>query len=107
MKTIRTTNRRTPERRPSTPNAAADLTALKELLLQERLASGVTAALKAQYRWAADEAAALAFVTPWPSLFFPVLFAEKADAAQAQVARQEGILQRTFRPREVSAGSDA
>ena len=107
MKTIRNTKRRTPERRPSTQDKSADLNALKESLLEERLASGAPAALKAQYRWAADEAAALAFVTPWPSLFFPVLCAEKADAAQEQVARQERIRERTFRARVVSTGADA
>ncbi|MBI1841281.1 MAG: hypothetical protein HYR88_10600 [Verrucomicrobia bacterium] len=107
MKTIRNTKRRIETRpAPKTPETA-DLGALKESLLRERLEAATTPALKAQYRWAADEAAALAFVTPWPSFFFPALFAEKADAAREQVARQERIRGRIPRPGALTEGVGA
>jgi hypothetical protein len=53
---------------------------LKVSLLSERLEALWKPELSAQVRRAANEAAALAWVTPYPLLVFPVLFAEKADA---------------------------
>jgi hypothetical protein len=44
---------------------------------------------------AANEAAGLAWFTPFPLLFFPALLEEKVYAAQRQEARQRQILQRT------------
>lgn len=46
-------------------------------------------------RRAANEAAALAWTTPYPLLVFPVLFEEKARLARFQVERQEQVWQRS------------
>ena len=48
-----------------------------------------------QLRWAANEAAALAWVTRYPLLVFPTLFEEKAEAALLQAGRQEQVRQRS------------
>ena len=48
-----------------------------------------------QLRRAANEAAALAWVTRYPVLFFPVLFKEKAETALLRAERQEQVLQRS------------
>ena len=47
---------------------------------------------------AANEAAGLAWFTPFPLLFFPALLEEKIYAAQRQEARQQQIRQRGRRP---------
>ena len=47
--------------------------------------------LNAPLRRAANEAAALAWVTLYPLLVFPVLFEEKAAAAVRQTERQARI----------------
>jgi len=65
---------------------------LKTGLLGERLEGLWKPELSAHVRRAANEAAALAWVTPYPSLVFPVLFHEKTDAALAIAARQEQVL---------------
>jgi len=44
---------------------------------------------------AANDAAALAWVTRYPVLFFPVLFEEKAETALLRAERQEQVLQRS------------
>lgn len=76
---------------PPLPERAEELGRLKDQLLVGLLEKTSDPALQARYRWAAEDAAALAFVTPWPSLFFPVLFAEKASEAQARVRQQHRI----------------
>lgn len=65
---------------------------LKSALLGERLQGLWKPELSAHVRRAANEAAALAWVTPYPSLVFPVLFHEKTDTALAIAARQEQVL---------------
>lgn len=77
------------------PQRAIELGRLKEELLKPLLVETGNPALQAKYRWAAEEAAALAFVTPWPHLFFPVLLAEKAAAARTYVRRQAEIRHRS------------
>jgi len=68
---------------------------LKGRLLSERLGEIWEPAFTSQVRRAANEAAALAWVTPYPLLVFPVLFEEKADAAVAVARRQEQVRQRS------------
>jgi len=63
---------------------------LKTRLLAEQLA-GATPELNAPVRRAANEAAALAWVTFYPLLVFPVLFQEKSAAAVRQTERQACI----------------
>ena len=65
---------------------------LKAALLGERLGALWKPELSGHVRRAANEAAALAWVTPYPLLVFPVLFVEKADAALAIAGRQEQVL---------------
>jgi hypothetical protein len=68
---------------------------LKEELLLARLATLPAPELNPYLRRAANEAAALAWVTPYPLLFFPALFEEKADDALVRVGRQQDISQRS------------
>jgi hypothetical protein len=68
---------------------------LKSRLLLERLEDVWDPNLNSQLRRAANEAASLAWLTSYPVLLFPALFAEKADAALVQAGRQREIRQRT------------
>ncbi len=68
---------------------------LKNGLLLARLDETPGAELNSRLRGAANEAAALAWVTPFPLLVFPVLFEEKAEAALLQAARQEEVRERS------------
>ncbi len=72
-----------------------ELEELKARLLQEQLRSVWETRRTFQLRRAADEAAALAWVTAHPLLVFPSLFEEKARAALLQVARQDKVRQRS------------
>ena len=67
--------------------------ALKAQLLAERLGQVWKPEWHGSVRGAANEAAALAWVTPYPLLVFPVLFEEKSDAALARFVRQAQIRQ--------------
>ena len=49
----------------------------------------------AHVRRAANEATALAWVTPYPLLVFPELFEEKVDAALLQARRQDQVRRRS------------
>jgi hypothetical protein len=68
---------------------------LKEALLTDRLKHLWRPDLSAHVRRAANEAAALAWVTPYPLLVFPVLFDEKAAGALVTAGRQQEIRRRT------------
>jgi hypothetical protein len=71
------------------------LEALKRRLLAERLDDVWDPEFNSLVRRAANEAAAMAWSTPFPVLFFPVLFEEKITAAAARAARQSLILARS------------
>ena len=64
---------------------------LKNRLLSEKLFANSTPALNAPVRRAANEAAALAWVSFYPLLVFPLLFEEKVRAALRQASRQTRI----------------
>jgi hypothetical protein len=64
---------------------------LKERLLRERLIETTNTEFYAPLRRAANEAAALAWLTPYPMLVFPLLFEEKTAAARMHMAKQERI----------------
>ena len=64
---------------------------LKNQLLAEQLAAATAPELNPHLRRAANEAAALAWVTQFPLLVFPALFAEKTAAALQQAERQARI----------------
>jgi hypothetical protein len=79
---------------PSAPFRAAQETEferLKNQLLAEQLAGLGAPELNPPLRRAANEAAALAWVTQFPLLLFPVLFEEKTAAAVRQAERQARI----------------
>ncbi len=69
------------------------LDSLKNRLLLERLDDPLGPHLNSQLRLAANEAAALACLTPYPLLLFPTLFEEKAKAALLHAERQEQVRQ--------------
>ncbi|SPE62422.1 conserved hypothetical protein [Verrucomicrobia bacterium] len=84
--------------RPPAPFRAAQETRfeqLKKQLLEERLEEALEPGFGNQLRRAAQEAAALAWVTPYPVLFFPVLFEEKAQAAWLHAERQYQVRERS------------
>jgi hypothetical protein len=64
---------------------------LKRLLLTLQLAELAKPELNTPLRRAANEAAALAWVTAYPLLVFPALFEEKTAAAVRQTERQARI----------------
>ena len=64
---------------------------LKNRLLAEQLETVELPQLNAPLRRAANEAAALAWVTFFPLLVFPALFEEKTNEAVRQVERQARI----------------
>ncbi len=68
---------------------------LKARLLAERLEARREPRFECPLRRAANDAAALAWVTRYPLLVFPALFEEKATAALLRTQRQEQILQRS------------
>lgn len=68
---------------------------LKEQLLEERLGELLDPGFEIHLRRAAHEAAALAWVTPYPLLVLPALFEEKAEAAWQRAERQDQIRQRS------------
>lgn len=63
---------------------------LKNRLLGEKLTTAETE-LTVPLRRAANEAAALAWISQYPLLVFPALFEEKSRAAQRQTFRQARI----------------
>ena len=85
------------------PVAAAPFRAVEEnrfetlrlRLLAERLDEAWEPEANSLVRRAANEAAALAWLTPYPLLVFPVLFEEKADAASLVAERQQEVRQRS------------
>jgi len=72
-----------------------ELERLKGRLLLCELETG-SAALGGHLRRAANEAAALAWVTPYPLLVFPALFEEKVSAALLHAKRQEDVRRRSL-----------
>ena len=68
--------------------------ALMAQLLAERLRQVWKPAWQAPVRGAANEAAALAWNTPYPLLVFPVLCAEKAASALHAAERHQGACER-------------
>ena len=68
---------------------------LRNRLLAERLAAVLDPEFNPQVRRAANDAAALAWLTPYPLLVFPALFEEKAAEAMQRAVRQEQVCQRS------------
>jgi len=84
------------ELRPAPPapfraNLENDFEQLKNRLLDAHLTINAAPELNVPLRRAANEAAALAWVTFYPLFVFPALFEEKSRAAVRQAARQARI----------------
>src|SRR5579884_4081534 len=82
---------------PTAPFRATETTALEELkkrLLRELLGQTNEPGQNILLRRAANDAAALAWLTQYPLLVFPALLEEKARAALLQYERQQGVRQR-------------
>jgi hypothetical protein len=85
------------------PNAAApfragqdaELEQLKARLLRAALTSAQDVEESVMLRRAANEAAAVAWATPFPLLFLPTLFEEKQAVALRHAARQRSVRSRT------------
>ena len=108
MKTNRTTlqTRFAPETRfdvvpvfavPFRGTRETELEQFKTRLLRAALNEAADAELYAPLRRAANEAAAEAWLTPFPMLFLPALFEEKAAAARRQVERAQKVRVRSRR----------
>ena len=76
---------------PFRANRESEFEQLKSRLLAERLETIGQAELNVPLRRAANDAAALAWVTFYPLLVFPTLFEEKASVALRQAQRQARI----------------
>ena len=72
-----------------------ELDLLKNELLRRLLKETPDPKFNAPLRRAANEAAALAWMTPYPLLVLPGLLEEKARTARAQTIRQARIRQRS------------
>lgn len=72
-----------------------ELDRLKTRLLRQALTHADGTALVVAMRRASNEAAALAWLEPFPMLVLPELFAEKVDQARKRVLRQEQIRNRS------------
>ncbi len=68
---------------------------LKDGLLLRLLSEAPAPELNAPLRRAANEAAALAWLTPFPLLLFPTLLEEKAQTTRKQVAKQARVRRRS------------
>ena len=73
----------------------AELERLKVQLLVERLEGSWGSQHASRLRQAANEAAALAWVTRYPLLVFPTLFEEMAETALLRTQRQEQVRRRS------------
>ncbi len=85
---------------PAVPYRGApesDLERLKQRLLRQLLRQNTHSELSRPLLRAANEAASLAWLTPYPLLVFPALFEEKVQMAQTQSRRQSRIRRRSRR----------
>lgn len=83
---------------PPIPFRATETTALEELkkrLLRQLLDRAINPGQNVLLRRAANDAAALAWLTQFPLLVFPSLLEEKARSALLQQQTQEGVRQRS------------
>ena len=80
---------------PSVNRREPELERFKRRLLRELLNQNTNPELTAPLRRAANEAAALAWLTPYPLLVFPALLEEKVQRARQQNLRQARIRQRS------------
>ena len=72
-----------------------ELEEFKKQLLRAALNQATEAELYTSLRRAANEAAAVAWMTPFPLLFLPVLFEEKIAAARRHFERAQNVRTRS------------
>lgn len=82
---------------PFRGTAETELEQLKNRLLRTALNATTEADFYAPLRRAATEAAAVAWLTPFPLLFLPVLFEEKLASARRLFARARSVRARSPR----------
>ena len=85
---------------PAVPFRGAHETELEQFknrLLREALRAAEDTELYAPLRRAAVEAAAAAWMTPFPLLFLPALFEEKSGLARRQFVRAQSVRLRSRR----------
>jgi hypothetical protein len=75
----------------------AELDEIKERLLEAAVTENDGAELYPAIRAAANEAAALAWNTPFPLLVFPLLFEEKTESARRRLVNQRAVWKRSRR----------
>jgi hypothetical protein len=80
---------------PFRAEQTTELERLKNRLLQQLLAEATNPEENTLLRRAANDAAALAWVTQYPLLLFPTLLDEKVRAALVQRERQTRVRQRS------------
>ena len=76
---------------PFRANLETQFEQLKNQLLADRLKTSTKAELTVLLRRAANEAAALAWISFYPLLVFPALFEEKSLAIERQIQRQARV----------------
>jgi hypothetical protein len=69
----------------------AHLETLKHKMLAPVLHNTHNPELQTKLGWAAQDAASLAWLTPFPLLVFPALFEEKVSAARKHWAKQQNL----------------
>jgi len=74
-----------------------ELEQLKNRLLRQALDAAADAEFYAPLRRAANDAAAVAWMTPFPLLFLPELFGEKMAVARRQFERAQNVRTRSQR----------
>jgi hypothetical protein len=75
---------------------------LKHYLLEKELRGTRNSELYSKLYWAAQEAASLAWLTPFPLLVFPELFHEKIGVARKHWAKQQRIRRDRQMPRAIA-----
>jgi hypothetical protein len=85
-----------PKTTPFRAEQTSDLERLKNRLLRELLENTTNPDENVLLRRAANDAAALAWVTQYPLLLLPALLEEKARAALVQLKRQAQIRRRSL-----------
>lgn len=76
---------------PSRGHTETELEQFKDRLLDQLVPASAPEELRATLRQAADDAAALVWLTPYPLLLLPALLEEKTETARQKVARQARI----------------
>ena len=74
---------------------STELERLKERLLGPLAETADQPQLRQAYRRAANDAASLAWLTPYPLLFLPLLLEEKTDEARRRTEKQKRILKKS------------